>query len=125
MNCIATPRGGKWRCCNVHGIEVYRSVTLGPGCEQAQTNDDATLARNCEEILITDDAVVNSEEVEIVDESIHNSDEIQLVEEPKETELNLFRVVRNIIVKKPDTQLRQSRVGTEESIKKYLRSKAV
>ena len=31
MNCIATPRGGKWRCCNVHGIEVYRSVTLGPG----------------------------------------------------------------------------------------------
>ena len=31
MNCIATPRGGKWRCCNVHEIEVYRSVTLGPG----------------------------------------------------------------------------------------------
>ena len=24
------PRGGKWSCCNVHGIEVYRSVTLGP-----------------------------------------------------------------------------------------------
>ena len=29
MNCIATPRGGKWCCCNFHGIEVYRSVTLG------------------------------------------------------------------------------------------------
>ena len=31
MNCIATPRDGKWRCRNVNGIEVYRSVMLGPG----------------------------------------------------------------------------------------------
>ena len=33
MNCIAILRGGKWRRCIVHGIEIYRSVTLGPGCE--------------------------------------------------------------------------------------------
>ena len=38
MNCIATPRGGKWRCCNVHGIEVYRSVTLGAGCNPPPTS---------------------------------------------------------------------------------------
>ena len=30
---LARPCGGKWWCCNVHGIEVYRSVTLGPGID--------------------------------------------------------------------------------------------
>ena len=38
MNCIVTPRGGKWRCCNIHGIEVYRSFTLGPANRSPKGN---------------------------------------------------------------------------------------
>ena len=49
---------------------------------------DLRLAQNYEEIIITDDAVVDSDEFEIVEELSHTSDVIQLVEEPKETELN-------------------------------------
>ena len=90
--------------------------------EQAQTNDDATLARNSEEIQITDDAVVNSKEVEIVDVSIRNSDEIQQVEEPKETEPTQFQMVKNIIVKKARYETTPVACGKRGEYNKYWRS---
>ena len=91
-------------------------------CEQAQTNDAATLARNSDEILINDDVVVNADEVEIVEESTRNSDGIQLVEEPKETESTQIRVVKNIIVKKARYETTPVACGKRGEYNKYWRS---
>ena len=65
--------------------------------EQVQTNDDATLAQNSDEIEIADNTVVNLDEFEIVEESTHNSDEVQLIEGPKETVPAQFQVVKIIL----------------------------